>query len=178
MRLTVIAATVCVAACSSAPVARPSTTERILMVTDEGVIRAHDGKTNDSEIVLKISPDSALMLLAAAYEDVGVEITMRDPKSHEIGNRNFAKYYRLGDSPISTYLGCGDTESGPAANKRRVSMSLISTVSQELGGVVIRTHLQGRAEQPEFSTWSSCLTTGALERRVNGLVEAKMVLLR
>ena len=28
------------------------------------------------------------------------------------------EYYRLGDSPLSVYLGCGDTEYGPAANKR------------------------------------------------------------
>jgi hypothetical protein len=177
MRLNVIAAAaaIAIAACSSASSSSPRPRDRILAVTDQGTLRSHDEPTEGQGVVLKITPDSALMLLAAVYNELGVEITTRDPTTYQIGNRNFSKYYRLGDAPLATYLGCGDTESGPAANKRRVAMSLMSTVTQESGGSVIRTHLEGRAEQPEFSNWSSCLTTGALELRINKLVELKAV---
>jgi hypothetical protein len=178
MRLTVIAATVTfalVTACSSAGSTRPARRDRVLGVTDQGTIRAYDEPFGEHQIVLEISPDSALTLLAAAYGEIGVEITMRNQRTHEIGNRNFSKYYRLGDRPLSAYLGCGDAENGPAANKRRVAMSLTSTVTPETGGSVIRTQLQGRAEQPEFSTWQSCLTTGVLEDRINKLVEERSV---
>jgi hypothetical protein len=159
------------AACGSAQAPRP-TRERILAVTDQGVIRAYD-EPNEQPLVLEISADSAFTLLAAAYEEIGVDVTMRDMRTHEIGNRNFSKYYRLGETPLSTYLGCGDTMSGPAADRRRVAMSLTSTVTEESGGAVIRSVLKARAEEPEFSTWASCLTTGVLERRINELVELK-----
>jgi hypothetical protein len=144
-------------------------------VTDEGVLRSYDGQAEQNQVVLRISSDSALMLLGAVYEEIGVDITTRDPQTHTIGNRNFSKYYRLGDSPLSTYVGCGDTEYGPAANKRRVTMSLVSTVTPESGGSVVRTHLEARAEQPEHGNWSACLTTGALERRINKGVELRTI---
>jgi hypothetical protein len=171
MRITSVATILTISLLAACGSAQPrQTRERVLAVTDYGVIRAYD-EPSEEQLVLEISADSAITLLAAAYEEIGVDVTMRDMRAHEIGNRNFSKYYRLGETPLSTYLGCGDTMSGPAADKRRVAMSLTSTVTQESGGAVIRTSLKARAEAPEFSTWASCLTTGVLERRINKLVE-------
>jgi hypothetical protein len=161
------AASVC--ACSSAPTRDPSHGNRVLATTDAGVVRSYDGPTFGA-ITVKAPPDTLLAALYAAYTDLGIEVRLWNPQTRQVGNKNFSKMYRLGGAPLSTYVGCGLTTTGPAADSYRVTMSLVSHVTPNGSGSRVETQLTAYAQDIGSSKGSlSCLTRGTLEERIHEL---------
>ena len=166
--LALLVALITLDACAAASNQPGAPTERVLATTDAGTVRSHDLPANDS--VIDSAPDAALAALQAAYEDLGIEVKMFDSNTRQIGNKRFAKMYELKGVRLSKYVGCGFTQTGPAADSYRVTMSIVSRVMPSGTGSRIYTELTAYAEDLGSSKGTlSCTTLGALEQRIQEL---------
>jgi hypothetical protein len=133
---------------------------------DDAVVRSRE-LNQQGPVPVAASPEKMLAALNAAYADLGIEVKVWDPPHGEVGNRNFTKMYRMGGAPLSDYLGCGVTTTGEAANNYRLTLSLVSQVSSDVGGSTVLTTLTGYAEDLASSKGTiSCSTRGTLEGKV------------
>jgi hypothetical protein len=156
------------AACTTATTQNPSTNERVLATTDAGTVRSHDANAADSTI--EATPDLVFAALAEAYKDLGIEVKFLNSPTKQIGNKRFSKMYDIVGVKLSKYVGCGSTETGPAADNYRVTMSIVSQVIPSGTGSRVSTQLSAFAEDLGSSKGVlSCLTLGGLEQRINQL---------
>jgi hypothetical protein len=120
-------------------------------------------------------PAKVFTALNSVYGDLGIDVKLSDPTSGQIGNRNFVKTHRLAGEPISSYVDCGLTVTGLAADNYRVTMSLVSQVTARDGGSNVETWLTAGARDLATSTGDiSCVSKGTLETKVNQLVLQRM----
>ena len=156
-------------ACASASSTQTSSpNERVLATMDVGTVRSHDANAADSTI--EASPDVVFSALAAAYQELGIDVKFLNSTTREVGNKRFPKMYDLGGVRLSKYVGCGSTETGPVADSYRVTMSIVSQVTPSGTGSRVSTQLTAYAEDLGSSKGTlSCLTLGALEQRINQL---------
>jgi hypothetical protein len=154
--------------CASASTQTSSPNERVLATMDVGTVRSHDANAADSTI--EATADVVFSALAAAYQDLGIEVKFVNSATRQIGNNRFSKMYDIGGVRLSKYVGCGSTETGPAADSYRVTMSIVSQVTPSGTGSRVSTQLTAYAQDLGSSKGTlSCLTLGALEQRINQL---------
>jgi hypothetical protein len=154
--------------CASASTQTSSSNERVLATMEVGTVRSHDANAADSTI--EATPDVVFSALAAAYQDLGIEVKFINSATRQVGNKRFSKMYDLGGVRLSKYVGCGSTETGPAADNYRVTMSIVSQVTPSGTGSRVSTQLTAYAQDLGSSKGTlSCLTLGALEQRINQL---------
>jgi hypothetical protein len=164
--LSIIVATL-LAACASSATQTGTHTDRVID-TNAGARVAEDVPVT-SETTVNASPDSTLAALDAAYSELGIEVKLRDSKTGEIGNRKFSKVNSLAGQSLSSYVGCGWTSVGPAADNYRITMSLVSRVTPNGTGSSVETRLTAFGEDISSKGTVSCATRGRLERRVHEL---------
>ena len=144
-------------------------THRVVATASDGSLRTYDGPRS-GETIIEAPPAATLAALNSAYADLGIEVKLWNPETGEVGNRNFTKMYRLGGKPLSDYLGCGATPAGQAADNYRVTISLVSHVTQAASSSRVVTQLTAYAEDLGSSKGTlSCLSTGTLEARLHDL---------
>jgi hypothetical protein len=164
------AAAISLGACSSATTQGSAHTARVI-ATSNTERQTDNGATSSSATTVSTPPAAMLAALSAAYRDLGIEVKLWNPPAGEVGNRNFAKMYRMAGAPLSAYVGCGVTTTGAAADNYRVSMSLVSHVTPNgTGGSTVETRLTAYAEDISSSKGTlACMTLGTLEARVQEL---------
>jgi hypothetical protein len=162
------------AACSSATTGKPAQSDRVIATTDVGTLRSHEVGSSGTTVI-GAPRDAVLSALKAVYTDLGIEVKVWDPPRGQVGNRNFSKMYRLAGRPMSDYMGCGLTPLGPAANSYRITISLVSYVTQVVDSSRIETQLTASADDIASSKGQiSCQTLGTLEAKVNDLVAQRL----
>ena len=158
--------TSCASSGSSKPgIATP--TERIVAVDNHGVYRTNVAP--NAKAPIPVAPGRAFDALKAVYAELGVPPATSDPATGQVGNPNFWKTRRLGKEAISTYLNCGDTFNGAAADNYRVYISLISMVRPDgRGGSELETAFSALAQNMEGTAGDrvACGTTGRLEEQI------------
>jgi len=174
--LLAIAGTASCASSGSAPdtgLGTPS--ERIIAADNTGAFRTT--VTPNAKVIIQAAPSRVFEAVRVAYTDLGVPITTADAATGRLGNTNFTKTRTFGNEPLSTYLNCGDTIAGPAADTYRVYISLLSAVRPDgLGGSELETAITAEARNMEGTTADrvACGTTGRLEERIQKLVQQKL----
>lgn len=155
-------------ACSTAgPGAPREPRPRVIATTDERVIRSYDDPSSRT-LMLKASPDSAFAALRSLFPVLGIEVKLIDPASGEVGNRNFSKLYRLGETPLREYVNCGSSMTGLAADSYRVTMSVVSRVTPVGTGSKVETQFTAHAEDMSVSKGLvECTTSGTLEMKLH-----------
>lgn len=145
---------------------------RVMATSETDVLR--DTQPMRTQVVqVTATPDSVFAALRDVYTSLGIEIKDFNPQNGEIGNKSFMMYYKVAGVPMHEYMGCGTTMTGPGADAYRIDLSLVSYVSRTAPGGPLRveTLLNARADDTGSSKgWLSCITTGALEERVNELL--------
>jgi hypothetical protein len=156
-------------ACASTSNPAASQADRVIATTDVGQVRGYEGPTS-KEAIIDAAPAAALAAVDAAYGDLGIEVRLLVPSAGQVGNKHFSKMYRLAGAPLSSYVGCGLTTTGPAADSYRVTFSIVSQVSPSGTGSRVDTQLTAYAEDIGSSKGTlSCLTLGTLEERIHEL---------
>lgn len=117
-------------------------------------------------VTVDMSANRVWEALPAAYQLIGVEVGTVDQENRVIGNRRLRLTRRLGGTPLSRYLRCGDTAFGaPQADHHPVELSMLTKVFPDgeqsrmetsVHAVVINS-ANGGARMP-------CSSTGVLER--------------
>jgi hypothetical protein len=148
--------------------------DRILATSDAGVVRDATRMINPS-VYVDVRPDSVFKLLPAVYHEVGIDISGWNPATGEMGNGDFSRTATLGGTVLHELIGCGTTMTGLAADSYHVQLSVISRVAAVGSGSNVETVLTARAQDRGSSNgWTSCLTTGMLETRINRLLAQKV----
>src|SRR5688572_20780929 len=117
--LLVVAGTTSCASSGSTPgtgIAAP--TERVVATDGENIYRTT--VRANPKVALPVAPSRAFEALKAAYAELGIPQVVSDPATGQVGNNNFFKSRQLADQPMSTYLDCGDSLTGPAADIYRI----------------------------------------------------------
>ena len=173
--LVVAGATACASSGSSpgSSIAMPS--ERIVAVDNQGVLRTTVAP--NEKVTIPVAPSRAFAALRAVYEELGVPLGVADAATGRVGNNDFWKTRKLGNESLSTYLNCGDSFSGPAADNYRVYISLISVVRPDgAGASQLETAFSANAQNMEGTagTRIACGTSGRLEDRIKKSVLLKV----
>lgn len=124
-----------------------------------------------SSINTAIRPDTALVMLQAAYAVNGIEVTLIEPAAGRIGNPHFFVRGTMNREPLSRYVTCGRTISGERADRDQIQLSVVSTVRPgPNGGSVVETLLTASARDRtsgNVGDLMTCSTRGALESRIH-----------
>lgn len=174
--LLVLAATMSCASSGSSPgseIATPS--ERIVAADNQGTYRTTVAP--NAKVPIPAAPSRAFDALKAVYSELGVPLGTDDPATGRVGNTNFWKTRKLGNEAISTYLNCGDSFAGTAADTYRIYISLISVVRPDgKGASELETAFTAQARNMEGTTADrvACGTTGRLEDRIQKSVLLKV----
>ena len=121
------------------------------------------------------TPERVFAALKEAYPTIGVQVGTVDDAQRMVGNRRLEISRRLGSSPISRYLRCGETAFGaPAADQHRVRLNMVSTVRPAAEGSVVETVVQATATPAGQSNGANCSSTGILEENLAKAVQVRL----
>lgn len=165
-------------ACASAPsnVADKAHTDRVVQVTDNGVLTRPE-KLAHEDAAFSVPPSALLAALRLAYADIGVDAKYSNPATGELGNVEFVRMRKMAGQPLTDFVNCGSTVTGPAADTYRVTMLLVSTVRADGTGSKVETRFQSRAVDPAGGTSAGameCQSLGTLEQKLHDLVRDKL----
>lgn len=114
--------------------------------------------------------------LAAAYDSVGVPISVTDAKQRMLGNKGFTLRQKLGTVQLSKYIDCGGGGFGPNANSYDVYLSILSRLhADEAGRTELVTTVDAAARPTNVSQpYMKCGSKGEIESRIAELVQASL----
>jgi hypothetical protein len=173
MRLRGILALTVVVACASGPGQPVASTAGGTVLGADIRTREVDGQ-DVSTLNSAITP--VWIAVAAAYDSLGIPITVIDTKQHTFGNQGFTLRGRLGKVPLSRYIVCGGggTGFGLNADSYEVYLAVIThlratdTTHTELITTVDAAARPASLSQP----YTKCGSKGEIEARISALVQA------
>ena len=164
--LTTLALTASCASSGSSPrggeIVTPA--ERVVATDNRGTYRTTVAP--NAKVPVPAAASRVFEAVRAVYQELGIPSGIDDAATGRIGNTDFWKTRKLGNEPMSTYLNCGDSVIGSAADNYRIYISLVSVVRPATGGTSeLETAFVARAQNMEgtASDRVACGTTGRLE---------------
>lgn len=135
--------------------------------------------SNTSEVVADLpqSVDKVWNVLPAAFDSLGIPVASVDPTLHTIGNEGFKLRQRLGKTPLSRFLDCGQTQVGPNADSYEVFLVVMvhAQAGAAPGTTKMTTMVDASARSIAFSQAPNrCSTNGELEKRLIAAVKAQL----
>jgi hypothetical protein len=114
--------------------------------------------------------------LRAAYDSLGIPVTLANPANGTLGNQSMRVRRRIGDVAVSKYLNCGNVQGGPSADAYEIQLSVMTTaVPAEQGTTNISTLIEAQGRPITLAAeFTRCTSTGALETRIVELVNAQL----
>jgi hypothetical protein len=114
-------------------------------------------------------------VLPAAYEALGIPISVLDSTTRSVGNSGFNVRRRLGTVPLVRLIDCGTTQGGPSAESYDIRMTLTTRVRPDDAGASIATTVEALGKPVAFSgEYVRCSSTGALESRIADAVRSRL----
>ncbi len=163
--------------CATTQTSPAPQTDRVVVATEDRTIHSHED-VPITAVTVKSKPEVVLSVLRGSYEELGIKVQVFDSTGAtggQVGNRYFIKSYKLGDAPLSRYLDCGNTITGPAADNYKVTMSILSVVSPSGTGSSVQTHVAARADDVAASGGSlSCRSIGTLEAALHRVLVRRL----
>lgn len=170
------ASLVIASACSSAVVATPRT-ETTYIPGVNGVLRI--SPENGSVSANIAAPLQAVWhILPIAFDSLGLQLSLVDPKRHVMGNEGIKVRARLGKERLSTYLECGTTQVGPNADSYEVFLTVLTDlrpVKSDSTRTTVTVNLSAAAKPLQFSQdYSRCSSKATFERKLIDVVAASL----
>lgn len=124
---------------------------------------------------LEFSADQVWKILPAAFDSVKVPVNHVDPRTKTIGNNGFKLRQRLGTTPLSRFMDCGQTQIGANADSYEVHITLMVQAVPDGSGTRLVTTFEAAARPIAFSQgYSRCSSRGALESRLLEAIRAQL----
>lgn len=120
--------------------------------------------------------DSVWLALPEVYRALGVESVGQDPSTWTIGDGGLTTRRHLGKKRLSSYLRCGSTMTGPAADRYEVTLSILTQL-EPLGTdrTVLRSSLDATATPRDRSGSAvHCGSRGNLEASIAGMLSERL----
>lgn len=126
---------------------------------------------NGSVSAVLPAPRAAVwQLLPLAFDSVGIQLSIIDPKKYVIGNEGFKIRAKLGQERLSSYFECGTTQVGPNADSYEVYMTVLADVQpvrQDTTRTRVTVNITAAAKPLMYSQdYSRCTSKTMLERRI------------
>ena len=116
-------------------------------------------------------PDSAMVMLRAAYAQASIPVLLFDPATGRVGNQRFIARRSLNREPMSRFVSCGQTMTTNHADNDEINISIVSTVRPAPGGgSQVETLLTATARDRASGNVGDmlpCTTRGTLETRIH-----------
>src|SRR5258708_6566884 len=130
MRSLVILMCVAAAGCAStgnvAQSTPPLETVRIQGGAGGGITLAtvHEAAANGAAVPFAMDP--AWLALRTVYDSLGIALATVDNRNHMMGNPNMKIRRRLGNTALSKYINCGNTQGSPSADTYEILLSVLT----------------------------------------------------
>jgi hypothetical protein len=174
MRLAIISL-LALAACSSATTS--GRTERTQTIRAEGMGSLTIAPTNPAVVTsVAASMEDVWLALPTVYDTLGIPKARIDVKKHEISSQGMKIRQRLGRTPLSRYIDCGNTQIGSNADSYEVFMTITTSVDSVAQGTArLSTLVEAAARPLSFNQdYSRCSSRGLLESRIADAVKARL----
>jgi hypothetical protein len=124
-----------------------------------------------SAVTTAFLPDTAMVMLQAAYAQATIPVTLNDRATGRVGNQRFIVRRQLNREPMSRIVSCGQTMTTNHADTDEITMSIVSTVRPAPGGgSTVETLLTATARDRSSGNVGDllpCTTRGVLEGRIH-----------
>ena len=119
-----------------------------------------------------LSIDRAWIAVRAAYDSLHLPVATYDAATHTIESPTLRLRRRLGDTPLSRYLNCGNAQGVSGADTYEVQLVVRTTLrALNAGGTSVLSLVTAEARPITISgDYARCSTTGKLETRVAELL--------
>ncbi len=157
----------------------PRTDSKVDRVQIQGTESSYDIRlTTDSyetKATLDFSPDSVWRAVPLAYAAMSIPTEGMDA-AHRLFVGNVTAHRRFNSQPLSKYVDCGSSLTGPNADSYDVLLRMQTQVdSVAAGQAALRTRLEAAGSRAG-ATAVRCITTGELERQLS--IRVKLLLLK
>jgi hypothetical protein len=171
-RAVVLLVPICLAGCSSATSSGSATGSSAGAPSPLGTDMVTRMTEGQSVATVRSSVSRVWTALAAAYDSVGIPITIVDGKQHLAGNQGFKLQRTLGKVPLSAYIDCGSNTFGRKADTYDVYLAVVTRVhATDSVTTEMITTVDAAARPMSFSQpYTKCESRGELETRIAGLV--------
>lgn len=170
-RVSIGGAAASIIACSSAV----TPTQRVESTYIPGSsVMSVSGENGTISVVIGAPLQTVWRVLPAAFDSVGVALTLIDPKKHLMSNEGFKVRQKLRNERLSTYFECGTTQVGPNADSYELYVRVDSFLEVPKGDssrTRMTVAITGQAKPLQFSQeYSRCTSKTILERKMLDLV--------
>ena len=147
-------------------------------------------RVSDGSSTVRIQPTDAMAVtnmsfaapdvwnvMASVFDSLGIAVGTLDPQKFVIGNTALKIHGRLGSTPLSRYIDCGQTQGFPSAETYDVHLSVLSQVTpgKEPNTSAIATMIEAAARPMQFKgEYALCQTKGELETRIPRIAAARL----
>jgi len=178
MRRLVVAmlATAVVAGCASSPGSAISGRDQTVHLSDGSSSLRIQPSDPMSTATLPYSADAIWNVMPSVFDSLGIAVGTLDPDTRVIGNTALKVHGRLGSTPLSKYIDCGQTQGFASADTYDVHLSVLTQVSPGPGNsATIATIVEAVARPAQFKgDYSRCESRGELEVRIPRVVTARL----
>lgn len=120
--------------------------------------------------------DKVWKALPAAYDSIGLPLTVMDSRQHMIGNQGMKLRQKLGTVALSRYMDCGSAQNTPSADTYDVFLKVVSVVHTTDKGSELVTTMEAAAKPLTYAQeYSRCSPTGALQDKLATLVRSALL---
>lgn len=128
------------------------------------------GENGTISAVLGARLESAWRMLPIAFDSVGVQLSLIDPKKYLMANEGFRIRQKLGKERLSTYFECGTTQVGPNADSYEMYITVHSNLTPVKGDSTrtrMTVAITAVAKPLQFAQdYSRCTSKTILERKM------------
>ena len=112
--------------------------------------------------------DAVWKSLPAVFDSLGIPVNTVDPKLKAFGNSGFKLTKKLGKTPLSQYLDCGQAQAFPSADTYEVYLvTMVQLQASEPGATAVATSVQASAKPLTVrGDYMRCSSKGELEKRI------------
>lgn len=123
------------------------------------------------------TPDQVFAVLPAVYTELGIPLSLSDPRTKSVGNTGWKTRRSIGKVPMQRYLDCGSSGTLQNAETYQVHMSVVTSVRPNpSGGAIVSTSISGTGKNPVTSSSAEvrCSSMGNLEIRIRDMVQKRI----
>lgn len=139
-----------------------------------GALRIHPGDAAATTTV-PATIEAVLRVLPAVFDTLGIPVNTLDTVLGTFGNSGFKVSRKLGSTPLSRYIDCGQTQAFASADTYEIHLSVMTQLHKVEVGTTIATVVQASGRPVAIrGDYTRCSSKGELERRIADLVKAKV----
>lgn len=122
-------------------------------------------------VIVQGTPKEVWASLVAAYDSIGIPVTVSNPPQGLIGNDGFRVRRKLKDTPLTRLLDCGSTQGGPSAETYEVYLAVKTQLLPVEEGISATTMVDASARPVAIAgNYVRCNSTGRLEAQLGELL--------